>query len=173
MQDLQLEARARDYIMVKSILKHRMADRYRSWKSRMWQVCRHCQNFFIHLFHLHTAQTISIQVSSLESDRNSMFCCLFIFSGVSLMLPFSSQLLKQEHVFGGIIYRPVFSSFTRPRRITCLFIVVLGNITLNTLFLGREGFDVNAKIAAGVVSAFVMFPIGLLFSAAFRSVDSG
>eukprot|EP00284_Hemiselmis_tepida_P004910 CAMPEP_0174946836 /NCGR_PEP_ID=MMETSP1355-20121228/85157_1 /TAXON_ID=464990 /ORGANISM="Hemiselmis tepida, Strain CCMP443" /LENGTH=382 /DNA_ID=CAMNT_0016194275 /DNA_START=18 /DNA_END=1162 /DNA_ORIENTATION=- len=117
-QDPEQQTRARDYVMIKAILKHRMAGRYKSWKNQMW------------------------------------------------------QMLKQEHALGGVLFRPVFSSFTRPRRITCLFIVFLGNITLNTLFLGREGFDVNARIAAGIVSAVIMFPIGLLFTSAFMSIDS-
>lgn len=116
--DHEAKTRARDYVMIKAILKHRMAGRYKSWKNQMW------------------------------------------------------QMLKQEHALGGIFFRPVFSSFTRPRRITCIFIVLLGNITINTLFLGRDGFDVNARIAAGIVSAVIMFPIGLLFSAAFRAIDS-
>ena len=112
------ELRARDYVMIKAILKHRMATRYKSWR----------------------VQTL--------------------------------QLLKTEHVFGGIIWRPVFSSFTRPRRITCLFIIFIGNLTLNILFLGRGGFDLQARIAAGIVSGIIMFPIGLIFIALFKSVDS-
>lgn len=117
-EDPEQQTRARDYVMIKAILKHRMAGRYKSWQNQMW------------------------------------------------------TMLKQEHMLGGIVFRPVFSNFTRPRRITCIFIVFLGNITINTLFLGREGFDVNARIAAGIVSAVIMFPIGLLFSAAFRAIDS-
>ena len=112
------EMRARDYVMIKAILKHRMATRYKSWR----------------------VQTL--------------------------------QLLKTEHVFGGIIWRPVFSSFTRPRRITCLFVIFIGNLTLNILFLGRGGFDLTARIAAGITSAIIMFPIGVIFIALFKSIDS-
>jgi hypothetical protein len=112
------EMRARDYVMIKAILKHRMATRYKSWR----------------------VQTL--------------------------------QLLKTEHVFGGIIWRPVFSSFTRPRRITCLFVIFIGNLTLNILFLGRGGFDLTARIAAGITSAIIMFPIGVIFVMLFKSIDS-
>jgi hypothetical protein len=112
------EMRARDYVMIKAILKHRMATRYKSWR----------------------VQTL--------------------------------QLLKTEHVFGGIIWRPVFSSFTRPRRITCLFVIFIGNLTLNILFIGRGGFDLGNQIAAGIVSAIVIFPIGIIFVALFKSIDS-
>jgi len=112
------EVRARDYVMIKAIPKHRMATRYKSWR----------------------VQTL--------------------------------QLLKTEHVFGGIIWRPVFSSFTRPRRITCLFVIFIGNLTLNILFLGRGGFDLTARIAAGIVSAIVIFPIGVIFIALFKAIDS-
>lgn len=112
------EHRSRDYVMIKAILKHRMANRYKSWK----------------------VQTL--------------------------------QLLKTEHVAGGIIWRPVFSSFTRPRRLTCLFVIFMGNLTLNILFIGQGGFDLSARIAAGIVSAILIFPIGLVFTAAFKAIDS-
>ncbi|KAJ1484305.1 hypothetical protein T484DRAFT_1797532, partial [Baffinella frigidus] len=112
------EMRARDYVMIKAILKHRMASRYKSWR----------------------IQTL--------------------------------HLLKTEHIIGGIFFRPVFNAYTRPRRLTVLFVIFLGNITLNTLFIGRGGFGLDAQVAAGIVAAIVMFPIGLIFSAAFRAIDS-
>jgi hypothetical protein len=110
--------RSRDYVMIKAILKQRLANRYRSWR----------------------VQTL--------------------------------ELLRTEHVLGGVIWRPVFSSFTRPRRLTCLFVIFLGNLALNVLLLGRGGFDPSARIAAGIVAAIVIFPVGLFFVAAFRAVDS-
>jgi hypothetical protein len=110
--------RSRDYVMIKAILKQRLANRYRSWR----------------------VQTL--------------------------------ELLRTEHVLGGVIWRPVFSSFTRPRRLTCLFVIFLGNLALNVLLLGRGGFDPSARIAAGIVAAIVVFPVGLFFVAAFRAVDS-
>ena len=110
--------RSRDYVMIKAILKQRLASRYRSWR----------------------VQTL--------------------------------ELLRTEHILGGVVWRPVFSSFTRPRRLTCLFVVFLGNLALNVLLLGRGAFAPAACIAAGVVAAVVVFPVGLFFVAAFKAVDS-
>eukprot|EP00960_Hanusia_phi_P061878 764965-Hanusia_phi.AAC.2 len=110
--------RARDYVMIKSILKQRMATRYRSWK----------------------IQTL--------------------------------QLLKTEHILGGIFFRPVHSSFTRPRRITALFVMFFGNLALNILFLGQGAFDKTSRISAGIVSALIVLPIAIIFVSAFKSIDS-
>jgi hypothetical protein len=43
----------------------------------------------------------------------------------------------------------VFNAYTRPRRLTVLFVIFFGNITLNTLFIGRGGFGLDARVAAG------------------------
>ena len=66
----------------------------------------------------------------------------------------------------------VNSNYTRPRRFTVLFCMLVGNMFVNALWIGsgtQETFI--QKALAGVISAFIMFPVSFFFAWIFKNLE--
>lgn len=81
-------------------------------------------------------------------------------------------LIKTEHLAGGLIWRQIFSPFTRPRRTTCLFLCVCGSLAGNALLLAGDGVPLDSRILTGLLSSLLLLPSVALFSLIFRRIDT-
>ena len=61
--------------------------------------------------------------------------------------------------------------YTRPRRFTVLFTMLLGNMFINGLFCGSESASMIQKMIMGVIAAMIMVPVTLFFKWIFMSLD--
>jgi hypothetical protein len=82
------------------------------------------------------------------------------------------HLAKTEHLVGGLFWRQNFSSFTRPRRITCLFLCACGSFAANVYLLGENGVPQTARIASGLLSSILLVPAIAVFCLIFRRVHT-
>jgi len=80
------------------------------------------------------------------------------------------QFSTKHKLLGGFF--AVNSNFTRPRRFTVLFCMLMGNMFVNALFIGsgtQETFI--QKILAGVLAAIIMFPASFFFAWIFKNLE--
>ena len=82
------------------------------------------------------------------------------------------EILKVEHLLMGIVWAPVCSPFNRTRRISCLAMVVVGNLTVSLVLLARGGATLSSDVSVGVLSAIMVFPAGMTIAAILRRVQS-
>jgi hypothetical protein len=80
------------------------------------------------------------------------------------------DLVSQEHLFLSCIWKPRNSVYTRPRRITVLFCIVIGNMAVGGLFAGTGQTTILQTIMAGVISSLLMFPPSFIFAYLFRNI---
>jgi hypothetical protein len=80
------------------------------------------------------------------------------------------DLVSQEHLFLSCIWKPRNSVYTRPRRITVLFCIIIGNMAVGGLFAGTGQTTILQTIMAGVISSLLMFPPSFIFAYLFRNI---
>jgi len=80
------------------------------------------------------------------------------------------DLVSQEHLFLSCVWKPRNSVYTRPRRITVLFCIVIGNMAVGGLFAGTGQTTILQTIMAGVISSLLMFPPSFIFAYLFRNI---
>jgi len=80
------------------------------------------------------------------------------------------DLVSQEHLFLSCIWKPRNSVYTRPRRITVLFCIIIGNMAVGGLFAGTGQTSILQTIMAGVISSLLMFPPSFIFAYLFRNI---
>ena len=100
----------------------------------------------------------------------------FIFRYSNWLAEFTRQV-KCEHVFAGIFFMPVGSAFTRPRRVSVLFLSFISNFSISSILLGSSVDSTTINIMqqaliAGICSALLSFPIYMMVSSLFRSIES-
>jgi hypothetical protein len=81
-------------------------------------------------------------------------------------------LAKTEHLVGGLFWRQNFSPFTRPRRITCLFLCACGSFAANVYLLGEHGVPQTARIISGLLSSVLLVPAIAVFCLIFRRIHT-
>ena len=86
-------------------------------------------------------------------------------------------LVGSDHLLFGILRKKLADHFTRSRRITTLFAVVLINMTANILVLSKGYYlsgpvDYNLLMTCGIVCSILTSPVGQFFMYLFKSVDS-
>jgi hypothetical protein len=82
------------------------------------------------------------------------------------------QVLKVDHLLAGIVWTPIFCAFNRCRRISCLALVVIGHLTVSLVLLSQGAAPMSAYVSVGILSAFLVFPSGMLLAVIFRTVES-
>jgi len=81
-----------------------------------------------------------------------------------------SAISTKHKLLGGFF--AVNSNYTRPRRFTVLFCMLVGNMYVNALWIGsgtQETFI--QKALSGVISAFIMFPVSFFFAWIFKNLE--
>lgn len=61
--------------------------------------------------------------------------------------------------------------YTRPRRFTVLFVMLIGNMMVNGFFCGNEKASFVAKIIMGLIASMIMVPATLFFKFIFMTLD--
>jgi hypothetical protein len=61
--------------------------------------------------------------------------------------------------------------YTRPRRFTVLFIMLIGNMMVNGFFCGNEKSSMVAKIIMGLIASIIMVPPTMFFKFIFMTLD--
>jgi hypothetical protein len=100
----------------------------------------------------------------------------FIFRYSNWIAEFTRQV-KSEHVIAGIFFMPDGSAFTRPRRVSVLFLSFISNFSLTSILLGSSVDNTTIDIfqqalIAGVSSALLSFPIYMIILSLFNSIES-
>ena len=80
------------------------------------------------------------------------------------------KLFQGQHKLFSAFYAKRHN-YTRPRRFTVLFIMLIGNMMVNGFFCGNESASLVAKIVMGLIASLIMVPPTLFFKAIFMSLD--
>jgi hypothetical protein len=79
------------------------------------------------------------------------------------------QFSTKHKLLGGFF--AVNSNYTRPRRFTVLFCMLVGNMFVNALWIGSgEQSTFLQKAVSGVISAMIMFPVSFFFAWIFKNL---
>ncbi len=92
------------------------------------------------------------------------------FKFMALRVRLWATLTSKHKLLGGFF--AVNSNYTRPRRFTVLFCMLVGNMFVNALWIGsgqQETFI--QKALAGVISAIIMFPVAFFFAWIFMNLE--
>lgn len=80
------------------------------------------------------------------------------------------KLFKTEHKLFGAFWAKR-SYYTRPRRFTVLFCMIIGNMFVSALFVGQEDTTFVQKIVAGIFSGLLMLPATIFFKKVFMTLS--
>lgn len=78
------------------------------------------------------------------------------------------RVVRGDHPLVGLLHRPLFSAYTRPRRVTSLFTSLATQLVLSAC-LARCSANV---MPLGLLSAVISLPIGMLFATIFRRIHT-
>jgi hypothetical protein len=124
-----------------------------------------------------SSQLSSSEIKTLDYVRiKAILRERFIFRYSNWLTEFTRQL-KCEHVLAGIFFMPSGSVFTRSRRVSVLFLSFFSNFSLSSILLGTSVDSTTVNIlqqalVAGICSALLSFPIYMIISSLFRSIES-
>jgi hypothetical protein len=80
------------------------------------------------------------------------------------------KLFKSQHkLFSGFFTKR--HHYTRPRRFTVLFVMLMGNMMINGFFCGNEKSSMVAKIIMGIIASMIMVPATMFFKWIFMTLD--
>jgi hypothetical protein len=79
------------------------------------------------------------------------------------------EYIKRTHLWLSILFRPVSRrSYTRPQRITVIFIAILVHLMVNALFYQKEQANIARTIIASLVSFLITWPLPYLLGWLFK-----
>jgi len=79
------------------------------------------------------------------------------------------RIVRTKHkLFGGFFASRTY--YTRPRRFTVLFCMIMGNMVLNAVFSGTEGTSFVQKIIGGIFSSLIMLLPTFFFKKVFMTM---
>jgi len=80
------------------------------------------------------------------------------------------HLFCDDHCVISLFFVEPHDPFTRPRRLTCLFCLILGTLAINAVFYGKAGDSITSRIVTGVVTGILLFPAKVMFVYIFTKV---
>ena len=90
--------------------------------------------------------------------------------GILMIRNKAVKLFKGQHKLFSAFYCKRHH-YTRPRRFTVLFIMLIGNMMVNGFFCGNEKSSMVAKIIMGLIASLIMVPATLFFKFIFMTLD--
>jgi hypothetical protein len=76
--------------------------------------------------------------------------------------------MREEHIFGCILYVSNDDNYGQPQRLTTLYCLVLGTIAVDAVFsagsAGEGEQTMMTKIVSAMMVSFIMFPCNMLFT---------
>jgi hypothetical protein len=81
------------------------------------------------------------------------------------------EKIKMGHLWFSLLFIPFLSrNFSRPRRITVLYCLILGTLTTNALFYGVNQKTPIQTVSASVISSLISLPFPLLITFIFEKI---
>jgi hypothetical protein len=152
---------------------------YWGWQTDREEARKHAAGLLKHDPHAYRRSQEEEKAEEIRTaiNTNNAFLTNSLMRG-SLLQKLSSvrrelfNAVSRKHKLLGGFFCEVNSNYTRPRRFTVLFCMIIGNMFVNALWVGSGSQQTFIqKALGGVISALIMFPASVFFAWIFKTLE--